>query len=422
YWEEGSQILDDIAERILSRINSTGMFTGGGQPSFEKGIEEGLIMMLGAEMDRMYLDEVKKLSLNDTGIDKSVSAVYTPLNGTGAILIPRLLKERGFTNIVCVSEQMEPDGNFPTTPYPNPEDFSTFKIALEYASRHKSDLAVATDPDADRIAIAARDEEGLFVHLNGNQTGALLLEYILSQRMEKGLYSKKDAMVTTIVTGDLGKAIAERYGLTVFETLTGFKHVCGKANEFEKTGEYRYVFGYEESIGYCPETFVRDKDAVSTAMLIFEMAAYYKAKGRTLMQVLQEIFEKYGHYRESQFSITYKGAEGIRLKEKVMREWRSGFPSFVGGEKLVSMTDYIESVHIDIETGRSTKVDIPGSDVLKYRFDGGTWYAVRPSGTEPKLKVYIYTVKDTGGEAMSTLDRFEKGIRESIKEFEGKPD
>ncbi|MFO7611805.1 MAG: phospho-sugar mutase [Clostridia bacterium] len=421
YWEEGSQILDDISERILSRINNTGMFAEGDQPSFGKGVEEGLITMLGGDMDRMYLDEVKKLTLNDLGIDKSVSGVYTPLNGTGAVLIPRLLGERGFTNIVCVSEQMEPDGNFPTTPYPNPEDFSTFRIALEYAARHGSDLAAATDPDGDRIAIVVRDERGAFVPLNGNQTGALLLEYILSQRMEKGLYSKKDAMVTTIVTGDLGKAIAARYGLTVFKTLTGFKHVCGKANEFERTGEYRYVFGYEESIGYCPETFVRDKDAVSTAMFIFEMAAYYKARGRTLMQVLDEIFEEYGHYRESQFSITYKGAEGVRLKEKVMREWRRGFPSAVGGEKLVGMTDYNESIHIDIETGRSSKVDIPASDVLKYRFDGGTWYAVRPSGTEPKLKVYIYTVKKTGEEALSTLDRFEEGIRKSIKEFEEKP-
>ncbi len=237
YWEEGSQILDDIADKILNKIKDIELFDPEGIPSFSEGIQNGVITILGEEMDRMYLDEVKNLTLNDEGIDKSVSAVYTPLNGTGATLVPRVLRERGFKNIVCVDEQMEPDGHFPTTPYPNPEDTSTFKIAIEYAKKHDSELAVATDPDADRIAIMVRDGIDSYVPMNGNQTGALLLQYILSQRDAKGMYTKKDAMVTTIVTGDLGKAIARKYGLKVYETLTGFKHVCGKANEFDKTGE-----------------------------------------------------------------------------------------------------------------------------------------------------------------------------------------
>jgi phosphoglucomutase len=315
---------------------------------------------------------------------------------------------------------MEPDGRFPTTPYPNPEDFSTFKLALEYAGRHNSELAVATDPDADRIAIAIRNNEGTFIPMNGNQTGALLLQYILKQRDIKGMNSDKDAMVTTIVTGDLGKVISRKYGLKVYETLTGFKHVCGKANEFDKSGEAKYVFGYEESIGYCPETFTRDKDAVSTAMLIFEMAAYYKARGMTLYDVLMSIYEEHGHFRESQFSIVYKGADGAELKEKVMEQWRLGYPKEIAGEKLVKVTDYLSSVSTDLATGKQSKVDIPKSDVLKYTFDGGTWYAVRPSGTEPKLKIYIYTVRSTEKEALKVLEDVEDVLRNKIGQLEKK--
>ena len=418
YWEEGSQILDDIADKILAKIDETELFDPAGIPSYDEGVDSGLIIILGEDMDRMYLEEVKGLALNDVGIDKSVSAVYTPLNGTGAVLVPRILKERGFEHIYLVKEQMEPDGHFPTTPYPNPEDFSTFEIALKYARKHDSELAVATDPDADRIAIMVREGNDNYIPMNGNQTGALLLQYMLEQRDIKGMSSDKDAMVTTIVTGDLGKEIARKFGLKVYETLTGFKHVCGKANEFDITGEAKYVFGYEESIGYCPETFVRDKDAVSTAMLLFEMAAYYKARGKTLLDVLYEIYEEFGHYRESQFSIAYKGVDGAELKEKVIKGWRDDYPVSVGGEKLVEVTDYLTSELIILETGETGAVDIPVSDVLKFKFDKGTWYAVRPSGTEPKLKVYIYTVKVTEAKALKTLEMFESELRDKIIQFE----
>ena len=418
YWKEGSQILDDIADKILAKIDETELFDPAGIPSYDEGVDSGLIIILGEDMDRMYLEEVKGLALNDVGIDKSVSAVYTPLNGTGAVLVPRILKERGFEHIYLVKEQMEPDGHFPTTPYPNPEDFSTFEIALKYARKHDSELAVATDPDADRIAIMVREGNDNYIPMNGNQTGALLLQYMLEQRDIKGMSSDKDAMVTTIVTGDLGKEIARKFGLKVYETLTGFKHVCGKANEFDITGEAKYVFGYEESIGYCPETFVRDKDAVSTAMLLFEMAAYYKARGKTLLDVLYEIYEEFGHYRESQFSIAYKGVDGAELKEKVIKGWRDDYPVSVGGEKLVEVTDYLTSELIILETGETGAVDIPVSDVLKFKFDKGTWYAVRPSGTEPKLKVYIYTVKVTEAKALKTLEMFESELRDKIIQFE----
>ncbi len=418
YWEEGSQILDDIADKILTKIEKTELFDPAGIPSYSEGVEKGLITILGEDMDRMYLEEVKGLALNDEGIDKSVSAVYTPLNGTGAVLVPRILKERGFENIYLVKEQMEPDGRFPTTPYPNPEDISTFEIALKYAREHDSELAVATDPDADRIAIMVREGDDNYIPMNGNQTGALLLQYILEQRSVKGMSSDKDAMVTTIVTGDLGKEIARKYGLKVYETLTGFKHVCGKANEFDKTGEAKYIFGYEESIGYCPETFVRDKDAVSTAMLIFEMAAYYKAKGKSLLHILNEIYNEFGHYRESQFSISYKGVDGAELKEKVIEGWRADYPLSVGNEKLLEVTDYLTSEHIVLETGETSDVHIPVSDVLKFKFDKRTWYAVRPSGTEPKLKVYIYTVRETEAEALKVLKIFENELREKVKQYE----
>ncbi len=418
YWKKGSQILSDTAERIQKKIAELDMFPEEGFVEYDDMIESGLIHILGKKMDDRFIEAIKGLSLGNGNLSKDIKAVFTPLNGTGGVLIPDMLRDMGYENLITVDEQMKPDGRFPTTPYPNPEDFSTFKIAIEYAEKHGAELAVATDPDADRIAIAIRDNSGRFVHMNGNQTGALLLEYYLGRRKELGLYDPKDAVVTTIVTGDLGKAISRKYGLTVFETLTGFKHVCQKANEFEITGEHNFVFGYEESIGYCPETFTRDKDAVSTAMLIFEMAAYYKAQGRTLYEELYEIYEEYGHYREKQFSIVYKGMDGAELKQKVMNLWRAGYPESVAGEKLEYFTDYLTSEGTDCVTGQKEPVDIPESDVLKFRFDGGTWYAVRPSGTEPKLKVYIYTVRDNENDALSTLDEFESELRSVIKRFE----
>lgn len=418
YWKQGSQILSDIANRIQKKIAKMEMFVEEGLPKYDDMIKSGLIHILGKEMDAKFIDAIKGLSLDRGNLDKDIKAVFTPLNGTGGVHIPDMLRDMGYKNIITVDEQMHPDGRFPTTPYPNPEDFSTFKLAIEYANRHGAELAVATDPDADRIAIAVRGKDEEFIHLNGNQTGALLLEYYLGRRKQLKLDDPKDAMVTTIVTGDLGKVISRKYGLTVFETLTGFKHVCEKANEFEISGEHNFIFGFEESIGYCPETFTRDKDAVSTAMLILEMAAYYKAQGRTLYEELYEIYEEYGHYREKQFSIEYKGVDGAQVKQKVMDLWRKKYPQNVANEKLIYFTDYLMSEGLDCSTGEKTPVDIPKSDVLKFKFDKGSWYAVRPSGTEPKLKVYIYTVKDNEDEALLTLDKIENALRKTIKQFE----
>ncbi|MCK5812273.1 MAG: phospho-sugar mutase [Clostridiales bacterium] len=407
YWDQGSQILDDIALRIQDNIKKINLFDDSKIMPFDKGIKQGVIEIIGKEVDDAYSKKVLSLTLNDINVKKDINIVYTPFNGTGIKFIPDILKERGFNNVTLVKEQMTPDGNFPTTPYPNPEDTKNFEYSLKYANKVDADLVLASDPDADRMAIMIKDNNNQYIALNGNQTGVLLINYILSQRKIKGLNKPSDALVKSIVTGDMGIPIAKDNGVTTFETLTGFKHICGLANEFEKTGDNNFVFGYEESIGYCPETFARDKDAVSTAMLIAEMCGYYMAKGKTLYQVLYELYEQYGYYKETQFSIFYRGVKGAIIKAGVMKYYREKYPKTIGGVALIEKIDYLND-----DTG------MPPSNVLKFRFEDGSWYAVRPSGTEPKLKTYIYTSDSKEKTSSSKLANFEKEIKKELASIE----
>lgn len=379
YWEEGSQILDDIADEILGEINSIKDFSEINMMDLEEAKDKGLIQYIGKEIDDSYDKELLGLSLNDD-IDKNVKIVYTPLNGTGNIPVRRILKERGFTNVVVVPEQESPDPNFTTVGYPNPEYVEAFDYAIKLGKKENADILIATDPDSDRVASMVRDNNGEYIFINGNQMGALLVNYILSQRDRKGDIPSNGVIVKSIVTGDLSKDIAKIYGVDTIETLTGFKHICGKANEFDKAGENIFIFGYEESIGYIYDTVVRDKDAINTTMLIAEMAGLYKKQDKTILDVLEEIYKEHGYYSEKLISIVLEGLEGSKRIGRIMEEFRREPIKLIGGMRLTKTIDYLSD-----ETGN------PKSNVLKYYLDDGSWYAIRPSGTEPKIKLYIYS-------------------------------
>lgn len=380
YWEEGSQILDDIANEILAEIDKVKNFSEIQIIDFEEAKKAGLIEIIGKEIDEAYDSDLISLSLCDD-IDKDIKIIYTPLNGTGNIPVRRILRKRGFTNVIVVPEQENPDPDFTTVGYPNPEDIKAFSYAIDLGKKENADIIIATDPDCDRVAAMVKDKDNEFRFINGNQMGVLLVNYILSQRKRSGALPENGAIVKSIVTGDLSKFIADRYNIKTIETLTGFKHICGKANEFDKTGEYEFIFGYEESIGYVYGTMVRDKDAVNTSMLIAEMAGYYKKEGKTLLDVLEEIYKEYGYYKEKLVSIVLEGLEGSRRIGRIMDDFRKNPITSFGNIYLRNTIDYLKD-----DTGN------PKSNVLKYYLDDGSWYAIRPSGTEPKIKLYIYAM------------------------------
>ncbi len=398
YWEDGSQILDEIADEILEEIDKIKDFNEIKAMDLEEAIDKGLITYIGKEIDDEYNQRILDMAINED-IDKDIKVVYTPLNGTGNIPVRRILKDRGFTNIIVVPEQENPDYKFTTVGYPNPEDPKAFDYALKLGKEVNADILVATDPDTDRIAMVAKDDKGEYAFFNGNQTGALLVNYILSSRYKNGTLPENAAIVKSIVTGDLGKAIANKYGVKTFETLTGFKFICAKANEWEETKEQTFIFGYEESIGYTYGTLVRDKDAIVSSMLIVEMAAYYKKQGKNIVEVLEDLYKEFGYYREKLISIVLEGVEGSKRISRMMEAFRAEPLKNIDGMKLERTIDYL----VD-ETGNAK------SNVLKYYLDDGSWYAVRPSGTEPKIKLYIYSKDKDNEEAERKIEAIENTV------------
>lgn len=406
YWEDGSQILDEIADEILAEIANIETYSQIEMMDLDEAVEKGLIVYIGKEIDDEYNQKILDGAINED-IDKDIKVVYTPLNGTGNIPVRRVLRERGFTNIVVVPEQENPDYKFTTVGYPNPEDPKAFDYALKLGKEVDADILVATDPDADRIAMVAKDSEGEYIFFNGNQTGALLVNYILSARKANGTLPENAAIVKSIVTGDLGRAIAEKYGVDTFETLTGFKFICAKANEWEETKEHTFIFGYEESIGYTYGTLVRDKDAVVSSMLIIEMAAYYKKQGKNMVQVLEDIYSEFGYYSEKLISIVLEGVEGSKRISRMMEEFRANPLETIEDMKLERTIDYL----LD-DTGNSK------SNVLKYYLSDGSWYAVRPSGTEPKIKIYIYSKAEDMEESKRKIAAIEENVTKKLYSIE----
>ena len=399
YWSDGAQISGEVSEGMTREILALDLFDDFKMMPLDEAVEKGLIEMLGEDMDRQYLDYVKSLSLRpDEELDKTVNVVYTPLNGAGSIPVSILSKEEGYENFMIVPEQKDPDPEFTTVGYPNPEDPRGFALAEKHGKEVGAEVLIATDPDADRMAIEIPDGKGGFRPLNGNQTGALLIAYKAAALKEHGRLAEKSAMIKSIVTGNMGRVICEDYGIRVFEALTGFKNICGVIPRAEKLG-YDYFFGYEESIGCAPGEPVRDKDGIAAGMLIAEIAAYYKKKGMTIADALEELYKKYGYFAEDQVSIVLKGQEGAEKIKALMTKLREEKPQQFGPFTVKETVDYINGYE-----------DIPASNVLKFTMTDGSWFCARPSGTEPKIKFYYYAVSDSSEVSKARVEEMKAAV------------
>lgn len=390
YWEDGAQITYPKDVEIIKEVNSISDFASAKTMSKEDALAQGLLTIIGKEIDDKYIATLKKLVVNPiTEEGKKLKIVYTPLHGTGNLPVRRILKELGFENVYVVPEQELPDSNFTTVDYPNPEDPKVFTLAQKLANEVGADLILATDPDADRLGIMVKDEKGEFVLFNGNMTGALIAEYEFSQKAEKGLLPKNAALIKTIVTGNISDLIAEHYNARLIEVLTGFKYIGEQIKFFELTGSNEFVFGYEESYGCLVGTHARDKDAVVAVMCLCEAAAYYQSKGITLYEQMNNIYKKYGYFKEGLVSVTLKGIEGMQKIKDIMAGYRKNPPKQMGGYQVLKIRDYQADTITDMNTGAITPTGLPKSDVLYFELNDNAWAAIRPSGTEPKIKLYF---------------------------------
>lgn len=390
YGEDGGQLPPDTADEVIRYVNEVENELAI-QVDDEKTLKEkGLIRIIGQEIDEAYVNAVKTISLRpELAQETSINIVFTPLHGTSNKPVRRALAELGYQNVFVVKEQEKPDPSFSTVTSPNPEEHAAFALAIELGKQVNADLLIATDPDADRLGIAVKNEQGEYVVLTGNQTGGLLLHYLLSQRKEKGLLPPNGVILKTIVTSEFGRAIAASFGLETVDTLTGFKFIGEKIKEYEQTGQYTFQFGYEESYGYLIGDFARDKDAVQAAVLAAEVCAFYKKQGLSLYEALLQLFAKYGYYREGQRSLTLKGKEGAETIAAILASFRQQPPVEAAGKKVTVIEDYKTKERTNTLTGEKTAITLPASNVLKYVLEDGSWFCLRPSGTEPKMKAYF---------------------------------
>ena len=407
YWEDGCQVSSDVADGMTEKIEKVDIWSGVKKMDYEAAQAQGLIEVLGPEYDRMYLDMIEGLAIHSGDeLDLSIPLVYTPLNGAGSIPFRTMLKDRGFTNWHIVPEQENPDPDFSTVGYPNPEDPKAFRLAEKLGHETGAELLMATDPDSDRFAIELLAKDGTYVPLNGNQTGYLLVNYILEGRKSAGTLPAKGAMVKSIVTSTLSTRICEAYGVKMFESLTGFKNICGRIPYLQEHG-YTYLFGYEESVGDSACDEIRDKDGISAGMLVAEAAAYYRKEGKTLYDVLQDIYQKYGAFAEDEPNLVLKGIEGSERISRMMVYVRGHQPSEVAGHKVVKVIDYQNGYE-----------DIPASNVLRFYLDNDSWFAIRPSGTEPKIKFYFYSCQDTHEHAVSVNHEIRDAVLEMVQKVQ----
>ena len=417
YWSDGAQVVAPHDRNIIAEVQK---ITSPDQVMIWKGDRSENIEILDETFDQIYLEAVHGLSLSPDAVERyhDMKIVYTPLHGTGVILVPESLRKYGFTNILTVKEQNIPDGNFPTVESPNPEERSAMKMAIELAESEKAEVVLATDPDADRIGMALRDENGQYVLLNGNQTCSLLVYYIVKRWSELGRLRGKEYIVKTIVTTELVARIAASFGVRHFDCLTGFKYIATVMRNHEQT--MQYICGGEESFGFLAEDFVRDKDAVSACSLAAEAAAWAKSQDMTLYELLKEMYVRYGFFREALVSVIRKGKEGQEEIAKMMSDYRSDPPRSLGGSPIVVIKDYLNGEALDLTNGSKTPIDMERSNVLQFTTADSTVVSIRPSGTEPKIKFYFGVraeLNDTArfGEVQAELD----GKIESIKKEMG---
>ena len=408
YWMDGAQISGEISDGMLREIQALDFFDEFKIEPLEDAIDERKVRMITEEMDLAYLDYVKSMrQRDDDEIDKTIPIVYTPLNGAGSIPMQKLAEELGYVNFYIVPEQKDPDPEFTTVGYPNPEDPKAFELSEALGREKGAEVLIATDPDSDRMAIEVLDGHGNYVPLNGNQTGALLIAYMARSKFEKGTLPAKAAMIKSIVTGNLGRAICEHYGIRVFEALTGFKNICGVIPKAEEMG-YEYFFGYEESIGSAPGEEVRDKDGICAAMLIMELAAWCRKNGMTLGEYLQSLYRKFGFYAEDQVSFVLQGIPGAQRIRRIMEAFRNGKPQSFGRFTVKNCIDYLNGYE-----------EIPSSNVLIYHMTDGNWFAMRPSGTEPKIKFYYYAKSmDDEKEAKDAVEDMKEAVGEMVEKIE----
>ncbi len=415
YWEDGAQIVAPKDKQIIGEVNAIEDFAEIKSMSIEEAKSAGLYHEIGQEIDQKYYTQLEKLVLNPAiirEVQKDLKIVYTPLHGTGNIPVRTVLKELGFENVYVVKEQELPDGNFPTVSYPNPEDPKAFALALELAKKVDADVILATDPDADRLGIFAKDSKtGEYKIFTGNMTALLIAEYELSQKQEKGILPQNGAVIKTIVSSNLTDAIAKEYQMKLFEVLTGFKYIGEKIKEFEQSGNYEYVFGFEESYGCLVGTHARDKDGIVAVMALCEAAAYYKKQGLTLWDQMIRIYEKYGFYKEEQISIVLKGADGAAQIKQMMENMRSNPPQTLGKYTIKEIRDYQLNTVVHTQTKETTQTGLPKSNVLYYDLGDGAWCCVRPSGTEPKIKFYIGVKEDTMEKAEAEVKKLAEELK-----------
>ena len=418
YGEDGGQLPLEAANTVINYINNIEDITTVKTISKEEAIEKGLLKIIGSEIDDAYNENLKQLCINKDAVEKvadSFKIVYTPLHGTGNKPVRRILKEIGFKNVLVVKEQELPDSEFSTVKSPNPEERSAFEIAIKLASENNVDLIIGTDPDSDRVGVVVRKNDGQYEVLTGNQTGCLLMEYILSALKENGKLPTNGFVVKTIVTTELTRAIAENYDVELLEVLTGFKFIGEQIKLRDEEGDQKYLFGFEESYGYLAGTNVRDKDAVVASMLIAEMAAYYKLKGMSLYDALISLFEKYGYYLEGINSFTLEGKDGLTKIKDAMKSMRNTNYSSFGDFKIKAIRDYQNGIRTIIADGTVEKLTLPESDVLYFETEDGSWFCVRPSGTEPKIKIYYGVSEKTLELAKQKLQNLTNSVLETVK-------
>ena len=419
YWEDGAQIVAPVDKEIMNEVKAVTDFSEIKDITLEDAKKSGLYNEIGEEVDNAYIDELKKLVLNEDiirKVQKDLKIVYTPLHGTGNLPVQRILKEIGFENVYVVPEQEKPDGNFSTVTYPNPEDKKAFALALDLAHKVDADIVLATDPDADRLGIYAKDTKtGEYMSFTGNMSALLIAEYELSQKKAKGILPQNGALITTIVSSNMASAIAKEYDVKLIEVLTGFKYIGEQIKLFEKTKENEYVFGFEESYGCLIGDYARDKDAIAAVMALCEAACYYKTQGKTLWDQMQEIYKKYGYYKETQVSIVLEGSEGAEKIKQIMNDMRSASPEKIGSAKVLKFKDFDRDVQKDLVTGETTTTGLSKSNVLYYELEDDGWCCIRPSGTEPKIKLYIGVKDESEEKAINKMEELKEELSKIIK-------
>ncbi len=413
YGEDGCQMTDVSAGIVYDEICKLDMFTGAKLCDFDEAVEKGLIEYVDDSVYTEYLACVKNQQVNPgVCVGSDLSVVYTPLNGTGNKLVRRVLSEIGVEDVTIVKEQELPDGNFTTCPFPNPEIKEALELGLELCNKVKPDLLLATDPDADRVGIAVPESDGSYRLITGNETGIMLTDYILKCKKENGSLPRNPLVVKTIVSTPLIKRICAKYGAEMADVLTGFKYIGEVILGLENRGEEnRYLFGFEESYGYLAGTYVRDKDAVVASMLIAEMAAYYKKQGKTLSQVIDELYHEYGYYYNKTLNFYFEGAEGMKIMAELMDTLRNNAPQNIAGFKVQGICDYLLSVDKDLVTGDENAIDLPKSNVLSYTLEDNNAAIVRPSGTEPKIKLYLTSVGKSKADTLEIMDKLEESAK-----------